>query len=61
MTKREIQILTLVKDGLTNQQIAEELEISPHTVQNHVRNILRTLDVSNRIQAVFKAIKEELL
>jgi DNA-binding NarL/FixJ family response regulator len=52
LTPREWEILALVEQGLTNQQIADSLIIELGTVKNHVHNILRKLDVQNRKHAV---------
>jgi DNA-binding CsgD family transcriptional regulator/tetratricopeptide (TPR) repeat protein len=51
LTERELEVLRMLGSGLTNRQIAEELYISPKTASVHVSNILRKLDVANRIQA----------
>jgi transcriptional regulator EpsA len=61
LSRREIEVVACIRDGKTNQQIAAELELSPLTVKNHVQNILRKLDVSNRAQAVAKAVKARLI
>jgi DNA-binding NarL/FixJ family response regulator len=61
LSSREAQVISLVRDGMTNQQIAERLELSPLTVKNHIQNILRKLEVSNRAQAVAKAVKARLI
>lgn len=61
LSGREAQVISLVRDGMTNQQIAGTLELSPLTVKNHVQNILRKLEVSNRAQAVAKAVKTRLI
>lgn len=55
LSKREIEVLELIAAGLTNQEIAEQLIISPHTVKTHSRNIYAKLDVGNRTLAVGKA------
>ena len=51
LTPREMEVLTLIEDGLTNADIGEILFIEVGTVKNHVHNILRKLDVSNRDEA----------
>jgi two-component system, NarL family, nitrate/nitrite response regulator NarL len=51
LTPREQEILALIPQGLTNQQIAGRLSIEMGTVKNHVHNILRKLDASNRHEA----------
>jgi transcriptional regulator EpsA len=61
LTSREAQVISLVRDGMTNQQIAQRLELSPLTVKNHIQNTLRKLEVSNRAQAVAKAVKARLI
>jgi len=52
LTRREREVLTLVQQGLTNQEIAGTLVIELGTVKNHVHNILRKLNVSSRRDAV---------
>jgi DNA-binding NarL/FixJ family response regulator len=61
LSDRERQILQLLVDGLTKQHIATQLELSPHTVDGHVRNIYMKLHVNNRSGAVAKALRERLL
>lgn len=51
LTDRERQVLRLVAEGCTNEEIAGLLCISIFTVQNHVQNILRKLNARNRTQA----------
>lgn len=51
LTPRERDVLNLIGDGLTNQEIAERLVIEVGTVKNHVHNILKKLDVSSRTEA----------
>jgi DNA-binding NarL/FixJ family response regulator len=61
LSPRERQILARLVDGLTMAQIAEELAISYHTIDNHVRSVYRKLHVRSRSKAVVKAITEDLL
>jgi transcriptional regulator EpsA len=61
LSEREAQVLGWVRDGKTNAEIGQILDISPLTVKNHVQKILRKLDVSNRAQAVAKAVSLGLL
>jgi transcriptional regulator EpsA len=61
LSSREAEVISLVRDGKTNQQIARVLDLSPLTVKNHVQNILRKLEVANRAQAVAKAVKARLI
>jgi len=55
LTQRELTVLEHVAQGLTNQQIAQKLDISQHTVHNHVNAILRKLHLANRTQAALYA------
>lgn len=50
LTAREREILGLVAKGLSNRDIAAALDISEHTVKNHLKNILQKLHVGNRVQ-----------
>jgi LuxR family maltose regulon positive regulatory protein len=55
LTSRELEILRLIADGLTNEQIANRLYLSLYTVKAHVRNIFAKLKVATRTQAVARA------
>lgn len=55
LTQREIEILRLIGDGLTNPEIAFRLSLSLNTIKSHTRSINAKLDVSNRMQAVNRA------
>lgn len=61
LSKRERQVLSLVAEGQTNPEIAENLFISPRTVKNHVSNILHKLDLPDRTQAALLAHKMGLI
>lgn len=61
LSGREKKVLLLMAEGLSNQDIAERLFISIHTVKTHVKAILRKLDVKSRTQAVTRAQSLELL
>lgn len=61
LTGREREILQHLVDGLTMLQIATELDLSYHTIGNHLRNIYRKLHVTSRSRAVAKALREELI
>lgn len=58
LTEREMQVLRLVAQGLTNQEIAARLFISERTVRNYVSNILGKLHLANRVQATLYALRE---
>jgi DNA-binding NarL/FixJ family response regulator len=57
LTPRELEVLGLLKLGLTNRQIAQDLVISLGTAKNHVEHIIAKLGVSDRTQAVVKALE----
>jgi two-component system NarL family response regulator len=61
LTERELQVLKLVAQGLSNREVAEQLFISENTVKNHVRNILEKLHLHSRMEAVVYAVREKLL
>jgi len=57
LTEREIEILQMVAQGRTNQQIADELFLSERTVRTHITNILAKLHLENRTQAALYALR----
>jgi len=57
LTKREIEVLKLLAEGLFNKEIAYTLAISEKTVKNHVSNIFKKINVSDRTQAAVYAIR----
>jgi DNA-binding NarL/FixJ family response regulator len=57
LTPREVEILSLVAAGSKNEEIAEELFISPNTVKTHIYNIFKKINVPNRLQAALWATK----
>jgi two-component system, NarL family, response regulator LiaR len=61
LTSRELEILLLMAEGKTNQEIADELFIALKTVKTHVSNILSKLNVQDRTQAVIYAFKHSLV
>lgn len=52
LTPRQAEVLRLLEQGLSTKQIAQELHLSPETVKNHVRLLLRALGVNSRLEAV---------
>ncbi|MEB2640093.1 response regulator transcription factor [Bacillus sp. DAG6] len=60
LTEREFEILLLIAEGKSNQEIADELFIVLKTVKTHVSNILNKLNVSDRTQAVIYAFRHQL-
>ncbi|HIP86806.1 MAG TPA: response regulator transcription factor, partial [Anaerolineales bacterium] len=57
LTPREREVLVLLAEGLSNTEIAAELDIAVNTVRNHVRNILEKLGLRNRVQAAVYAVR----
>jgi DNA-binding NarL/FixJ family response regulator len=57
LSARELEVLQLVSQGLTNRVIAEKLVISVNTVKKHVQSIFTKLNVNSRAAAVTKTIK----
>lgn len=57
LSERELQIIELVAAGLTNQEIADKLEISKRTVDNHISNILTKTATDNRVALVRWALQ----
>lgn len=60
LTEREIEVLKMVAKGMSYKQIAERLVISHRTVQNHVQNTLRKLQMHNRVELTRYAIEQGL-
>lgn len=58
LTEREVQVLGLLAQGLSNRQIADQLSISVRTVSTHVRNILGKTHLANRTQAALYAVEQ---
>lgn len=61
LTQRELEVLTLIAEGHTSREIAEELVISAKTVDRHRENIMNKLDIHSRVELVKYAIKRGLI
>lgn len=61
LSKREVEVLELLKKGFDYNQIAEKLFISPFTVRKHIENIYKKLQVNNKMQAVQKASSSRII
>ena len=61
LTKRELEVLDLLGEGLRHEDVARRLFISPKTVATHVEHILRKLGVRSRAEAIAVAYREEIL
>lgn len=57
LTDRELEILRLAAQGRSNREIADDVDLSPRTVQTHLRNIFDKLDVASRTEAVIHALR----
>jgi DNA-binding CsgD family transcriptional regulator len=55
LTKRELEILSTIAEGATNEEIADRFFISPNTVKSHLYNIYKKIGLSNRLQAALWA------
>jgi DNA-binding NarL/FixJ family response regulator len=61
LTKREREVLRLLADGMRNEQVGQQLSISPLTVRTHVKNAMGKLEADTRTQAVARALRESLI
>ncbi len=61
LTTRELEVLIKVANGMLNKEIATSLNISERTVKNHISNIFKKIDVSDRTQAAVFAIKNNII
>ncbi|MDX2001042.1 MAG: response regulator transcription factor [Chitinophagales bacterium] len=58
---REVEILKLIAEGLTNNEIAERVYLSAHTIATHRKNLMRKLNAKNNVDLVISAIKESII
>lgn len=61
LSERELQVLSLISEGMTNKEIGERIFISEHTVASHRKNLMRKFDAGNNVDLVIKAIKERII
>jgi DNA-binding NarL/FixJ family response regulator len=61
LTKREREVLRLLADGLSNEEIGKRLFLSPETVRTHVQKAMRRLEADTRTQAVALALRQSLI
>jgi two-component system, NarL family, nitrate/nitrite response regulator NarL len=61
LTPREIEVLTALRDGLSNKAAARRLSISPHTVKFHIEQLFRKLGANSRAEAVAKGLRRQIV
>ena len=61
LTERELEVLQLIADGLTDEQIAEELDISIHTANAHRKKLLEKMNVNNAALLIAEAFRRKLV
>ena len=61
LSDREIEIIRLLAEGMSNKSISERLSLSQNTIKYHLKNILQKLNVQNRTEAVMYAIRNNLI
>jgi DNA-binding NarL/FixJ family response regulator len=59
MTEREREVIDLIAEGLSNKEISARLEIAPHTVKSHVRNIMEKLTLHTRLQIAAYSYRQD--
>ena len=60
-TEKEFEVLKYLVKGLNNKEISEKMYITQHTVKAHIASILRKLGVSNRTEAAYVVLKNNLI
>ena len=60
LTAREIEVIGLVVDGLSNREIGRSLGVQEQTVKNHVARIMDKLKVRNRVELALKAVRDNI-
>jgi len=61
LSMREVEILKLIAEGLTNNEIADKIYLSAHTVATHRKNLMRKFQAKNNVDLVISAIKESII
>lgn len=61
LTEREVEVLQLLSEGASGQEIAERLDLSPHTVRTHIQSIMSKLQVHSRLAAAALAVRHGLV
>ena len=61
LSKREVQIVRLLAEGLASKQISSELDISKHTVDTHRRNLLRKTQSKNTLELAIRCVRAGMI
>ena len=61
LTAREVEVLELIAQGLSNKEVGKSLGITEETTKVHVRNIMEKLDVEDRTEAVTRALRRGII
>ncbi len=61
LSDREVEVLRLISQGMTNNEIAEQIFLSSHTVATHRKNLMKKLKAKNNVDLVISAIKESII
>lgn len=61
LSRRKLEIITCIADGMTNKQIAEKLFVAKSTIDHHIKEIFRRLNVNSRVECINKAKSTKLL
>jgi DNA-binding NarL/FixJ family response regulator len=61
LSERELQVLSLIAEGLTNNEIGDRIFLSAHTVASHRKNLMKKFKASNNVDLVIRAIKHRIL
>ena len=61
ITKRHIEIVQLIREGFSNQEISKKLSISPNTVRDHIKEIMRRLNTNSRTSVVNISLRSGIL
>lgn len=61
LSERELQVLSLISEGLTNNEIADKIYLSAHTIASHRKNLMKKFEANNNVDLVIKAIKEKFI
>jgi DNA-binding CsgD family transcriptional regulator len=61
LSPRELEMLSLIVEGLTAKEMADQLSVSIHTIDSHTRHLFKKLDVRSRAAAVARALRERIV